>query len=81
MLRCCHAQALHSGWPKDAPAEEGPSRYGSRAARWVPVHQEASLRDTLRRPDCIIPGVPVFFVVARNTPFRDKFLADEPRLL
>ena len=72
---------LHSGWPKDAPPEEGPSRYGSRAARWVPVRQQATLREVLQRPDYIIPGVPVFFVVAKGTPFRDRFLADEKPIL
>ena len=74
-------QALHSGWPKDAAQEAGPSRYGPRAARWVPVKEHAALHEVLRSPDYVIPGVPVFFVVAAGTAFRERFLADETPLL
>ena len=75
------AQALHSGWPKDAAQEEGPRRYGARAARWVPVGEGAALGEVLRAPDYVIPGAPVFFVVAAGTAFRERFLADEVPLL
>lgn len=74
-------QALHSGWPKGPAQEEGPRRYGPRAARWVPVQEHATLRDVLRTPDYVIPGVPVFFVVAAGTAFRERFLAGETPLL
>ncbi len=70
------AQALHGGWPAGA-SDAGPQRYGARAARWVRVDPAATLGAVLAAPDHVVPGVPVFFVVAAGTAFRDRFLAAE----
>jgi len=62
------AQALHGGWPAGA-SDAGPQRYGARAARWVRVDPAATLGAVLAAPDHVVPGVPVFFVVAAGTAF------------
>lgn len=72
-------QVYHGGWPE--VAEEGPRRYGPKAAAWVRVQQGWTLRDALARPDHVIPGVPAFFVLAKGTEFRDRFLEGDMPLL
>lgn len=57
--------------------EEEPQRYGKNAARWVRADEHLSLREVLSRPDHVIPGIPVFFLVARGTVFRERFLTEE----
>ncbi len=47
----------------------------------MPVEEGAKLGEVLRAPDYVVPGVPVFFVVAAGTAFRERFLADEAPLL
>jgi tetratricopeptide (TPR) repeat protein len=68
------AEALHGGWPEGvSPAP--PARYGPTAARLVRVREDVALGDLLARPDMVVPGVPVFFVVAKGTAFRERWLA------
>jgi hypothetical protein len=43
----------------------------------VRVDPAATLGAVLAAPDHVVPGVPVFFVVAAGTAFRDRFLAAE----
>lgn len=62
-------------------AEEGPRRYGPNTAGWVRVQEGWSLADVLARPDHIIPGVPAFFVLAKGTDFRQRFLEGDLPLL
>ena len=68
-------EALHGGWPK--VVEEGPSRYGDKAAQWVRVHEGWTLGEVLGRPDHITPGIPAMFVLATGTPFKQRFLAGD----
>ena len=70
------AQALHGGWPAGA-AHTAPQRYGPHAARWVRAREQATLAELLAAPDFVVPGVPVFFVVAAETVYRDRFLASD----
>jgi hypothetical protein len=65
--------ALHCGWPPGVEAAP-PARYGPRAARWVRVDEGEALGGVLGRGDCVVPGVPVFFVLAAGTAFRERFL-------
>lgn len=65
-------EALFGGWPPIV--DEGPQRYGEKRARWVKVDESDSLGDVLHHEDNIIPGVPVFFILAESTPFRQSFL-------
>ena len=74
------AQVLYGGWP-DQAKEDGPERYGPRAAHWTAVDEFASLAAMLSKNDYVIPGVPVFFVLVRGSSFESKFLADEIPLL
>ena len=69
-------QVLHGGWPAGA-VEKMPQRYGPHAARWVRAREQASLVDLLAAPDFVVPGVPMFFVVAQGTMYRDRFLANQ----
>ena len=71
---------MYGGWPEGAQ-DEGPSRYGPRAAQWTPVEEGDSLKDILGRPDYIVPGIPVFFVLVKGSDFQSRFLADEVPLL
>lgn len=68
-------EALHGGWPR--VAEEGPERYGPRAAGWVRVDEGWTLGEMLAREDHVAPGIPVMFVLAKGTPFRVRFLEGE----
>lgn len=72
-------QVYFGGWPE--VADEGPQRYGPKAAAWVRVQEGWTLRDALARPDHVIPGVPAFFVLARGSDFRERFLEGEMPLL
>ena len=54
-----------------------PQRYGPHAARWVRAREQAMLSELLAAPDFVMPGVPVFFVVAQGTVYRDRFLASD----
>lgn len=69
-------QVLYGGWPQDLK-DEGPQRYGPKAAKWQQVKERSLLGELLSKPDYIIPGVPVFFVVAKGTDYRERFLSDE----
>lgn len=73
------AEALHGGWPE--ARDEGPKRYGPDAAGWVRVREGWALADALGRPDHVVPGIPVFFVLAKGTDFRERFLSEDMPLL
>ena len=60
---------------ESAPEAVMPSRYGDKAAKWVRVNESSTLHEVLTRPDFYIPGVPVFFVVAKGTEYKGRFLA------
>lgn len=68
-------EALHGGWP--SIEEEGPARYGPSASQWVQVDESLTLGEVLSREDHVVPGVPVFFVLAADSPLRESFLAGE----
>lgn len=71
-------QALHGSWPEvNKPGAGGPQRYGRQASHWVRVEQSQSLREVLLQPDHIVPGLPLFWVVAAGTDYRTRFLAEE----
>ena len=66
-------QALHTGWPSGFN-DKGPQRYGDQAARPIRIKDHLTLGEVLQRKDYVIPGAPVFFLLAKGTSFRDKFL-------
>lgn len=72
-------EAFFGSWPE--VEEEGPQRYGPNAAAWVRVQEGWTLRDALSRPDHVIPGIPAFFVLAKGTDFRQRFLDGDMPLL
>ncbi|KAG0556685.1 hypothetical protein M758_11G069900 [Ceratodon purpureus] len=43
--------------------------------RWVKVDERATLYSVLSRPDHIVSGIPVFFVIATGTSFHKTFLS------
>lgn len=71
-------QAMHGQWP-ELPADAGPRRYGPGASHWVAVDEAASLRQVLLAPDHVVPGVPLFWVVAKGTDYARRFVAEELR--
>lgn len=72
-------QVLHGGWPD--VREEGPLRYGPNAAAWVRVNEGWTLGEALQRPDHVVPGIPAFFVLAKDSPVREQFLDNDLPLL
>jgi hypothetical protein len=54
--------------------DSGPERYGSRAARMRRVNPRQSLRQVLTAADHVVAGLPLFFVVSKGTPYRERFL-------
>ena len=67
------AQALMGKWPQGKDADEV-KRYGDKAVQAVRVNPKHSIRETCLRMGHVVPGIPTFFVVAKGTPYRDKFL-------
>eukprot|EP01025_Chloroclados_australasicus_P045246 TRINITY_DN4939_c0_g2_i1.p1 TRINITY_DN4939_c0_g2~~TRINITY_DN4939_c0_g2_i1.p1 ORF type:complete len:393 (-),score=32.44 TRINITY_DN4939_c0_g2_i1:375-1553(-) len=67
------AQSLQGQWPKSFQ-DSGPQRYGTNSSTWKLVNQNFKLINILQQSDYVIPGLPVFFVVAKNTAYRDRFL-------
>eukprot|EP00884_Botryococcus_braunii_P014826 jgi/Botrbrau1/23344/Bobra.0051s0004.1 len=68
-------EVLAGGWPSDMSHKE-PSRYGPKSARLKGVDESCSLADVLRQEDYVMPGIPVFFLLAEGTPFMQRFLED-----
>eukprot|EP00271_Cylindrocystis_brebissonii_P013158 TRINITY_DN32769_c0_g1_i1.p1 TRINITY_DN32769_c0_g1~~TRINITY_DN32769_c0_g1_i1.p1 ORF type:complete len:371 (-),score=93.90 TRINITY_DN32769_c0_g1_i1:35-1147(-) len=67
-----------SGRSGDDDAEEERQDWSSGGVkRWVRVHSKETLREVLAQPGCVVPGVPVFYVVAKGTPFRETFLSGQ----
>ena len=79
-LAAVAVQVLHGGWPETGE-EEGPQRYGSKAADWQRVREQQTLGSLLSRADYVVPGVPLLFVTAKGTDFRERFLAGDVPLL
>ncbi|XP_022159856.1 tetratricopeptide repeat protein 4 homolog isoform X2 [Momordica charantia] len=52
----------------DTSANEGSSK-------WIKVNEKRTLHDVLKAPNCLIPGIPVFYVVWRNSKFYKDFKA------
>ena len=69
-------QVLYGGWPQDLQ-NAAPQRYGPRASKWCHVNEKSLLGEVLSRPDYVIPGIPVFFVIPKNSDYRERFLSDE----
>jgi hypothetical protein len=68
--------AMAGRWPDGLERDaEGPRRYGPAAARWARVGEGRSLREVLLEPGHVVPGVPLFMVVAAGTEYRERFLA------
>ncbi|XP_068653414.1 uncharacterized protein [Aristolochia californica] len=47
----------------------------SSGKKWVRVNEKKTLYDILRRSDYVIPGIPVFLVVSKQSPFYEEFKA------
>ncbi|GLC40844.1 hypothetical protein PLESTB_000016500 [Pleodorina starrii] len=69
-------QAMQGRWPQglDDTADGGPQRYGSRAARMRRINPRSSLVGVLTAEDHVVAGLPLFFVVAKGTSYRERFL-------
>ena len=61
------------------PELHAPKMYGERAASFIHVLPSWSIHDVLKRADCIVPGVPTFFLVARGSNYHTRFLESVAR--
>ncbi|KAI4350297.1 hypothetical protein L6164_004765 [Bauhinia variegata] len=43
------------------------------SSKWIKVSERRTLHDVLREPNFIIPGIPVFYVVSKQSSFYGKF--------
>jgi len=64
----------HGTWPSDFDDAE-PKRYGPGAPQWVEVKEHWTLKELLSKPDYIVPGAPLLWVVARGSDYHKRFLA------
>jgi hypothetical protein len=69
---------LHGQWPEPDP-QAGPKRYGKSGSHWTAVNESLSLQQVLLQPEHVVPGVPLFWVLARDTEYQARFLAEELR--
>ena len=69
--------AMQGKWPEGAV--KGPERYGEKAAKWRLVDETVSLGQLLASDEYVIPGIPLFFAVARGTEYRSRFLSERLR--
>ncbi|KAA6430080.1 MAG: hypothetical protein FRX49_00511 [Trebouxia sp. A1-2] len=69
-------EVLYGGWPQDLQ-DAAPQRYGPKASKWCQVSENLLLGEVLAKPDYVIPGIPVFFVVSKGSNYRERFLSDE----
>lgn len=68
---------MNGQWPEWTKEEAAPSRYGQNASHWMAVQEDCSLQQVLLQPDHIVPGVPLFWVLAKGTAYKERFLAEE----
>uniref|UniRef100_A0A1S3BHV4 Cns1/TTC4 wheel domain-containing protein n=1 Tax=Cucumis melo TaxID=3656 RepID=A0A1S3BHV4_CUCME len=45
------------------------------SSKWIKVHERRTLHNVLKEPNYIIPGIPVFYLVSRNSKFYKDFKA------
>ncbi|KAK9726456.1 hypothetical protein RND81_05G216500 [Saponaria officinalis] len=50
---------------------------GRDPSRWVKVNEKRTLHDVLKEPNFVIPEIPVFYVVSKQSSFYDKFKSGE----
>ncbi|MED6172211.1 hypothetical protein PIB30_047935 [Stylosanthes scabra] len=55
---------------KDAVEDFKPS---AGSPKWIKVNEKKTLHDILKEPNFIIPGIPVFYVVSKQSNFYSKF--------
>eukprot|EP00892_Ulva_mutabilis_P003530 jgi/Ulvmu1/1549/UM110_0012.1 len=65
----CLQEQFPSGY-----VESGCQKYGPKTSAMVPVPEDITFAELLTRPDHVMPGVPVLFVVPHGTAFYDRFL-------
>lgn len=56
------------------PELHSPDMYGDNAAYFVEVKEDLSIHEILSEANCIIPGVPTFFIVAKGSKYHQRFL-------
>lgn len=69
-------QALHGDWP-ELSEDVVLKRHGQGSSHWVTVDENMTLKEILLQPNHIVPGVPLFWVLAQGTTYRDRFLSEE----
>lgn len=56
------------------PEKHAPRMYGDKAARFVKADERQTFRELLSHQDHVVSGVPTFFIVAKATPYYQRFL-------
>jgi hypothetical protein len=69
-------QVLFGGWPGGLD-DAGPNRYGKAAAEWVCIDEKSTLGAVLRKGDYVAPGIPVFWLVPKDSDYTERMLASD----
>lgn len=54
--------------------KHAPQVYGENAAYFVLIDERKRMQEIFCEDDCIVPGVPTFFIVAKGTNYHQQFL-------
>ncbi|PRP77002.1 hypothetical protein PROFUN_14691 [Planoprotostelium fungivorum] len=57
-----------------APIDPKMKKSGSSKRRWIKVKPTTTLKTVLAHPDHVVPGVPIFHIVANNSRYKDVFV-------
>jgi hypothetical protein len=76
MLQDQLVPALQGKWPEglSEKSEVAPDPYSQSAPQWVKADEKLTLREVLLQPGHVIAGVPLFWVVAKDTEYKSRFL-------
>jgi hypothetical protein len=73
--------ALQGRWPSSLSeqGEVAPDHYSQRAPQWVKADEKLTLREVLLQSGHVIAGVPLFWVVSKDTEYKSRFLQQARR--
>ncbi|KAK4344710.1 hypothetical protein RND71_034886 [Anisodus tanguticus] len=69
----CHVEDFGNEESGSAQSSTKGSISQADAARWIKINEKRTLHNVLKEPRCVVPGIPVFWVVSRNSSFYKDF--------
>lgn len=56
-------------------SSHGPTVYGKDSVNWVEVEEWKTFRDIIEEPGHVVPGIPTFFLLAKDSKYHKLFLS------